>query len=174
MVLNMTRPVILKIDLSQTLHQLHHWGSGNNWLLSGRIIFLWPKFCSSSYFLCKKSDFFSENCWNCTFLGMHYIKSNALCPLNTINMHFIDETSKYFGGVYGEFVTDLCYSECSNYKPPAKIFMATFFPDGVTKPFQEAVSRSTQFLKYKFVSGLLCRPWLWCKITFWNSLRNAG
>ena len=88
---------------------------------------------------------------------MHYIKSNALCLLNTMNMHFIDETLKYFGGVYGEFVTDLCYIECSDYKPPAKIFMATFFPVVVTKPFQETVSRSIQFLRYKFVSELLCR-----------------
>ena len=65
-------------------------------------------------------------------------------------MHLIDETSKYFGGVYGEFVTDICYSECSDYEPAAKIFMATFFPGRVTKPFQEAVSRSTQFLAELF------------------------
>ena len=37
-----------------------------------------------------------------------------------------EETSKFFMTVYGQFVKDLCYSECSDFEAPVKIFMATF------------------------------------------------
>ena len=63
-----------------------------------------------------------------------------------MNTECIDETSKFFDTVYRQFVTDLCYSECSDFEAPVNIFMATSFPDGVTKPFQEVVSNFTTFL----------------------------
>ena len=62
-----------------------------------------------------------------------------------MNIECIDETSKFFDYVYGQLVTDLCYSECSDFEAPVKIFMVTFLPDEVTKPFQEAVSNFTTF-----------------------------
>ena len=59
---------------------------------------------------------------------------------NTMNMDCMDKTF-FFQSVYREFVIDLCYSECSDYETLIKIFMSMFFLDGITKPFQEAVSR---------------------------------
>ena len=50
-------------------------------------------------------------------------------------------TAKMFDqNIYGEFLPDIAYSNCSDYYAPVNFFMAMFFPDGVTKSFQESVS----------------------------------
>ena len=65
-----------------------------------------------------------------------------------MNTDYKDKTSKFFTTVYGQFVKDLCYSD---FETPVNIFMATFFPDRVTKPFQEAVSNFYHILILKCV-----------------------
>ena len=97
-----------------------------------------------------KNPFFSRNfALLCIVLASVYNLGEQGLRSNTMNTDCEEETSKFFTTVYGQFVKDLCYSECSDFEAPVKIFMATFFPDGVTKPFQEEVSNIYHILIYK-------------------------